>query len=292
VALNIREALERLEERVEIRAFVAEGTPPEDIAQAASDIASFPEVLRADLVTQEEALKRAQAELGEFRDLFEGAVLPASIDLRLKPGQRDPATVKRVADRVKTYSFIDDVRYGEEWIEKLYRLRTSPASRGSRSGSVFAAVSMIIIGATIRMAVLARAKEISIMRLVGATDGYIRRPFLVEGFAKGVMGGLLALALTWLAQSLINRYVHPHDLLRRARGDARAPVRRADRTAGQRGVRGEAPTPGLRSRARWWAARDGVDARAARRRDRAVGRSANPRPARGARPHSPRARRA
>jgi cell division transport system permease protein len=128
VALNIREARARLEDRVEIRAFVAEGTPPEDIAQAASDIASFPEVLRADLVTQEEALKRAQAELGEFRDLFEGAVLPASIDLRLKPGQRDPATVKRVADRVKTYSFIDDVRYGEEWIETLYRYRGNPGS--------------------------------------------------------------------------------------------------------------------------------------------------------------------
>ena len=207
VALNIREALERLEDRVEIRAFVAEGTPPEDILQAASDIASFPEVLRADLVTQEQALKRAQAELGEFRDVFEGAVLPASIDLRLKPGQRDPATVKRVADRVKTYSFVDDVRYGEEWIEKLHRLRNIAGISGLALGLVFAAVSMIIIGATIRMTVLARAKEISIMRLVGATDGYIRRPFLVEGFAKGVMGGLLALALTWTAQVLINKYV-------------------------------------------------------------------------------------
>ena len=65
---------------------------------------------------------------------------------------------------------------------------------------------MIIIGATIRMAVLARAQEISIMRLVGATDGFIRRPFLIEGFAKGVLGGLLALVLTWVAQTLINRY--------------------------------------------------------------------------------------
>jgi cell division transport system permease protein len=45
------------------------------------------------------------------------------------------------------------------------------------------------------------------MRLVGATDSYIRRPFLLEGFAKGVMGGILALILTWIAQSLINRYV-------------------------------------------------------------------------------------
>ena len=207
VALNIREALERLEDRVEIRAFVAVGTPPEDLAQAASDIASFPEVLSAQLVTQEQALQRAQAELGEFRDVFEGAVLPASIDLRLRPGQRDPATVKQVAARVKAFSFIEDIRYGEEWIEKLYRLRNIAGIAGLVLGFVFAAVSVIIIGTTIRMAVLARAKEISLMRLVGATDAYIRRPFLVEGFAKGVMGGLLALVLTWIAQTLINQYV-------------------------------------------------------------------------------------
>jgi cell division transport system permease protein len=207
VALNIREALERLEDRVEIRAFVAADTPPEDLVQAASDIASFPEVLSAQLVTQDEALKRAQAELGEFRDVFEGAVLPASIDLRLRPGRRDPATVKQVADRLKAYSFIDDIRYGEEWIEKLYRLRNIAGIVGLVLGFVFAAVSVIIIGTTIRMAVLARAKEISIMRLVGATDAYIRRPFLVEGFAKGIMGGLFALVLTWIAQTLISRYV-------------------------------------------------------------------------------------
>jgi len=66
---------------------------------------------------------------------------------------------------------------------------------------------VIIIGATIRMAVLSRAQEISIMRLVGATDSYIRRPFLLEGFAKGVAGGLLALLLTWIASLLINRYI-------------------------------------------------------------------------------------
>jgi cell division transport system permease protein len=66
---------------------------------------------------------------------------------------------------------------------------------------------MIIIGATIRMAVLARAQEIAIMRLVGATDGYIRRPFLVEGLAKGIAGGLLALVLTYASSALINKYL-------------------------------------------------------------------------------------
>ena len=134
-------------------------------------------------------------------------MLPGSIDVQLKPGKRDPATVKQVAQRVKTFSFVDDVRYGEEWIEKLYRLRNIAGISGLALGLAFAIVSVIIIGATIRMAVLARSKEISIMRLVGATDSYIRRPFLLEGFAKGVMGGLLALVLTWIAQTLIDRYV-------------------------------------------------------------------------------------
>jgi cell division transport system permease protein len=207
VALNIREALERLEDRVEIRAFVAEGTAPEDVVSAATDIAGYPEVLSAQVVTQEQALKRAQTELGEFKDVFEGAVLPGSIDLRLKPGQRDPATVKRVSSRVKAFPFIDDIRYGEEWIEKLYRLRNIAGIAGLALGLAFAIVSVIIIGATIRMAVLARAREISIMRLVGATDAYIRRPFLVEGFAKGVLGGVFALVMTWVAQVLINKYV-------------------------------------------------------------------------------------
>ena len=207
VALNIREALDRLEDRVELRAFVAEGTPPEAIAVAAADIATFPEVLSARTVSQEEALARARTELGEFRDVFEGAVLPASIDIRLKPGFRDPATVRSVAARVNTFAFVDDIRYGEEWIQKLYRLRTIAGIAGIVLGLAFASVSVIIIGATIRMAVLARAKEISIMRLVGATDSYIRRPFLLEGFAKGVMGGLLALLLVWVARLLIDRYI-------------------------------------------------------------------------------------
>ena len=105
-------------------------------------------------------------------------------------------------DRIKyVLQFVDDVRYGEDWVEKLYRIRNVATATGVDLGLAFAAVAMIIIGATIRMAVLARAREISIMRLVGATDGFIRRPFLIEGFAKGVLGGLLALALTWIAQS-------------------------------------------------------------------------------------------
>lgn len=205
VAVNIREALQQVEERVEIRAYIADGTPVEAPAAALGDIGSFPEVARADGISQEEALERARAELGEFQDVFDAAFLPASIEVRLKPGFRDPETVGAVAARIRTYPFVDDVRFGEEWVRKLYNIRNLATAAGIILGVAFAAVAIIIIGATIRMAVLARGREISIMRLVGATDGFIRRPFLLEGLAKGILGGILALALTYFAHSLISR---------------------------------------------------------------------------------------
>ena len=208
VALNIKSALERVEERVEIRAFIADGTRIEEIANAALEIARYAEVQAARVVSQEEALERARRELGEFGDVFEAGVLPASIDIRLKPGSRDPRSVGAVATRVRTIAFVDDVRFGEEWITQLHRLRNMAGITGLALGSAFAMVAVMIIGATIRMTVLARAKEISIMRLVGATDAFIRRPFLIEGFAKGVLGGVLALGLTWIAALVAHNYLN------------------------------------------------------------------------------------
>ena len=206
VAINIRDALRQVEERVEIRAFIVDGTSVEAGVTAMSDIAAFPEVAKVDYITSEQALERARSEMEEFQDVFEEDVLPASLEIRLKPGMTSPETIRLVADRIRSYSFIDDIRYGQEWVEKLHRVRTIATVTGIILGLAFAAVAVIIIGATIRMAVLARAREISIMRLVGATDGFIRRPFLVEGFIKGVLGGALALLLTWIAASMISRY--------------------------------------------------------------------------------------
>jgi len=207
VALNIKRTLANVEERVEIRAFIAEGTPADAIAAAMSDIASFPEVSRVDFVSQEDALAKARRELPEFRDVFDAGFLPASIDIRLQPEAREPDRVRAVSARVGTYSFIDDVRYGQEWVEKLARIRNIATIVGIALGLAFASVAVIIIGTTIRMAVLARSREIAIMRFVGATDGFIRRPFLIEGFVKGILGGVVALLLTWLASVLIDRYI-------------------------------------------------------------------------------------
>ncbi len=206
VAINLRNALRQVESRVEIRGFLHEDASPESIAEAMQIIGSYPEVARVEYVSPEQALERARTELNEFQDVFEAGFLPASLDIRLHEGYRDPATVEAVADKIRGFTFVNDVRFGAEWIQKLYTIRNVATAAGVVLGLAFAGVAVIIISATIRMAVMARSREISIMRLVGATDSFIRRPFLIEGFIKGVLGGALALLLTWIASRVISEY--------------------------------------------------------------------------------------
>jgi cell division transport system permease protein len=200
VAVNLREALRGIEERVEIVAYIFRGTPAETIAIATQDIAAFPEVSDVSYVSEEEALRRARSELIEFRDAYQDLQvnpLPASIEVRMKEGHRDAATVGRVAQRLRNFGFIDDVRFGREWVQKLDHLRNLTGLVGLVIGLAFAAVAVVIIGVTIRLTILQRAREISIMRLVGATNWFIRGPFLLEGALKGLLGGLLSLVLCY-----------------------------------------------------------------------------------------------
>lgn len=208
VALNLRAALADVEERVEIVAYVTRGTPVEVVTTAMGDIESFPEVAAVTYVTEEQALARARTELSEFQDVFadlSGNPLPASLEIRLKPGFRDTGHVEAVAERVRGFRFVEDVRFGREWVAKLDRLRSIAGAVGLLIGGAFAAASIIIIGTTIRMAVLQRSREISIMRLVGATSGFIRRPFLLEGALKGALGGIVAVLLSYAAFAIVSR---------------------------------------------------------------------------------------
>jgi cell division transport system permease protein len=208
VALNLRTQLESIEERVEIVMYLTRGTPIEAATLAIQDIEAFPEVEAVTYVGEDEALARAQAELVEFQGIFselETNPLPASLEVSLGPGYRTSEAVQLVATRLRGFSFVDDIRYGQDWVEKLDRLRGVAGVVGLLIGGAFAVASIIIIGTTIRMSVLQRAREIGIMRLVGATDGFVRRPFLLEGCVKGALGGLVAVGLNFAAYVTFDR---------------------------------------------------------------------------------------
>ena len=205
VALNIKSALLEIEDRVEIRAFLIDGARDAQVEELMQGINKIPQVSDVGYVSPDSALQRARAELEEFRDVMEGAMLPGSVELRLKEGARDPETVQAISRRLQTYPVVEEVRYGREWVEKLYRIRNIAGIAGSVLGSVFALVAIIIIGSTIRMAILARTKEIEIMRLVGATNHFVRLPYLIDGTLKGLAGGAIAALLSWAAVQLVSK---------------------------------------------------------------------------------------
>ncbi len=207
VAINIKSALLEIEDRVEIRAFLIDGAKDAQVEELMQGINKIPQVADVGYVSPDSALQRARVELEEFRDVMDAAMLPGSVELRLKEGARDPETVQMISRRLQTYPVVEEVRYGREWVEKLYRIRNIAGITGTVLGSVFALVAIIIIGSTIRMAILARAEEIEIMRLVGATNHFVRLPYLIDGTLKGLAGGAIAAALAWTAVQLASKHL-------------------------------------------------------------------------------------
>lgn len=207
VTYNVEMTLRGIEERVEVVAYLRDDISASQLEALRNDVEAFPEVSEVVHVSKFEAMRRAMQQLDEFRDVFtdlETNPLPASLELQLEPDYRTPESVERIAELLGLYPVVEDVRYGREWVDKIYQLRRLGAAIATILGIAFAVVAILIIATTVRMAVLARREEISVMRLVGATDGYIRRPFLLEGLITGLVGGLLALGLTYVAFLAVN----------------------------------------------------------------------------------------
>ena len=197
---NVQVSMETLEERVEVVAYLRDDATTEEIADMVRALTSLPEVLGVDFVTKGEALERAYRELPEFSEILtdlEVNPLPASLEIQLRPGNRTPETANRIAEQAGLYPPVEEVQYGEEWVDKLFTLRRMGAVTTTVLGTAFAVVAALIIGTAVRIAIFARREEIKIMQLVGARDAFIHRPFLLEGGITGALGGALALALTY-----------------------------------------------------------------------------------------------
>jgi cell division transport system permease protein len=204
---NIRNAIEQIEERVEVVAYLHEGSGEDEIQLAIQELSQLPEVGQIRFVSKEDALLAAYRDLEEFREVYselDSNPLPASLEVQLHSGMRHPASVEVVAAHLQAYPFVEDVRFGREWLDKIVSLRRVAGGAAAIIGGAFALVAAIIIATAVRIVVFARREEISIMRLVGATDGFIRRPFLTEGVLTGFLGGVLAIGLTWAAFRTVN----------------------------------------------------------------------------------------
>jgi cell division transport system permease protein len=148
-------------------------------------------------VSKRDALERARTELPEFGELFsdlEVNPLPQSLEVELRPGSRTPDVVEKVSEAAMLYPFVEDARYGREWVDKLFTLRRIGAATTAVLGSAFAMVAALIIGTALRIAVFARREEIYVMRLVGAKTASFAAPSSSRapwpGFSAGCSRGV------------------------------------------------------------------------------------------------------
>jgi len=203
---NLRLALAELEERVQVVVYLRDDTRQEEIDLALREISELSEVRSVRYVSKRDALERARQDLAEFEEMFTDLAvnpLPQSLEVELRDGSRTPETVQRVADRAVAYPFVEDARFGQDWVERLFTLRRVGALATLVLGGAFAAVAALIIATALRIAIYARRDEIYVMRLVGARNGFIRRPFLLEGAIAGLLGALLAWGLTYATYRMV-----------------------------------------------------------------------------------------
>lgn len=206
-AHNIRVVLDQVESRVAVVAYLHDDASRSEIESIQLELRKLSQVRDVIYISRRQAYEIARRQLTDFESIFselDSNPFPASLEVTLEPGQRNADAVHRLAGIIGELPFVEDVRYGQDWLDKVYLLRRVAAAAAMVVGGAFAGVAALIIGAAVRLAIFARRDEIVIMRLVGATDGFVRRPFLLEGLFTGVIGSLLALPSTYLVYRLLS----------------------------------------------------------------------------------------
>ncbi len=199
--LNLRAVVDRLGSDVEISAYFADGAPPAAVARLTETLSDREEISQTVFVSREEALetfKRQNPEDVPLLDELGENPFPASIQVRLARDHRDAETVARLAADLAAESIVAEVEYGQEWIGRFTSFLGLVRAAGLLLAAMIVLAVVFVVSNTIRLAIFARRDELEIMRLVGATDRFIRGPYLLEGIFQGGAGTAVALVALWL----------------------------------------------------------------------------------------------
>ncbi len=206
----VNNVMSSVENEVSISAFISDDASQADIDSVTSYIEGIDGVASVNFTTKDQALENFKATSNsDIVDALDGQnPLPASIEVELS----DPKLVEDVADRIEensTFASIcgydtpaDSLKYGQKSVEQLFSLTTYVRYIGIALIALLIFIALVFINNTIRLAILARRKEIAIMRLVGASNGFIRGPFLMEGALHAIIGSLLAVVSLEILRNL------------------------------------------------------------------------------------------
>jgi cell division transport system permease protein len=185
-------------DRVLVDVYVANAATDAEVAELEDELAATPNVERVEFISKEEALEKERERNPEAYDLLGSNPLP---DLfRLYPD--DPDQVAAIAQRLKDQRLaaVDDVRDREDDTEKILEATGFVKALTAMLAVLLVLASVALVANTIRLSIFARRREVEVMKLVGATNWFIRWPFVIEGMIVGAMGGVLAVLLLTIAK--------------------------------------------------------------------------------------------
>ncbi|WP_181347280.1 permease-like cell division protein FtsX [Thalassobacillus sp. CUG 92003] len=194
VMLNLNEVAENVEEDVEIKVLLDVSAGQEEIDTVEQNLEDMPDIGTYEYSSKEEELKSLVDSLGDQGQAFElfEQSNPLNDAFVVKP--EEPEDTAQVAEDIKQLDHVDKVNYGEELVERIFTFNEYARNIGLALiiGLVFTAI--FLISNTIKITIIARQKEIGIMKLVGATNMFIRWPFFVEGLILGILGSIIPIA--------------------------------------------------------------------------------------------------
>lgn len=196
ISLTLQKYLDTWKRQVPVAVYIKDGLPPDETTAVRQKIMNFHEVEEVSFISPEEAIRSLQeifpGQAHVFGSLKENP-LPASFEIRLKVGYQSPERLRTLAGNLERIPGVDEVEYAKDWIEGYESFFNFVNTVAWTIGTIIVFATIFIVSNTIRLTVYARREEIEIMKLVGASNLFIRIPFLFEGIVQGLLGAVLAL---------------------------------------------------------------------------------------------------
>jgi cell division transport system permease protein len=203
---DVQSVLNSIESQVEIAVYLKDNISDDLKGYLENEIKNWPEVDSINYVSKDQALEKfkVQNEGSDILKEIQGNPLPASFEIKMK----DPQKVEQVALRFidkdgNNIDGVDEVIYGKSYIKKLFSITAVTGTIALLIIVTLILATMVLIYNTIRLSIYARRKEIEVMKLVGATNWYVRAPFLFEGFFEGFLGAGIAVVMLYLLNKFL-----------------------------------------------------------------------------------------
>lgn len=205
---NTNQVIQSFRDKVEMEVFLAAEVTDAEAAAMRDTLLSVPGVAGAAFISKDDAAAIFKREFGEdINAVLDFNPLPASFKLRLAPEYKNSDSAKVVHAALSSLQGVDDVIYRKALLEILDRRFKVFVGASAAIGLTLLIATLFLVSNTIRLTIYAKRKMITTMKLVGATRGFIRMPFLIEGMLHGLLGGGLSAGLIWSIISVAKNFL-------------------------------------------------------------------------------------